>query len=167
MKDYSDVVSTNLIGSMNGCKVAINGFIGQGYGTLYNLEGLGSKDNRKVKGQSVYGTTKAALYYLDQAIAGELDQPGIFVGALQPGMVLTELITGPCKNNPEEWKKVEGILSSLSGDVNEVTEVLAAKILANRQQGARLTYNSIFKTLVKMIKAGIGKKRDDKIKPQS
>ncbi len=156
--DYSDVVTTNLIGTMNGCKVAINGFINQGYGALYNLEGLGSKDNRKVKGQSVYGTTKAALYYLDQAIAGELDQPGIIVGALQPGMVLTDLITKRYKDKPEEWKKVEEILSSLSGDVNEVTEVLAEKMLANRKQGARLTYNSTFKTLMKMIKAGFGRK---------
>jgi NAD(P)-dependent dehydrogenase (short-subunit alcohol dehydrogenase family) len=158
VQDYTDVVTTNLIGTMHGSKVAINGFIQQGYGALYNLEGLGSKDNRKVKGQSVYGTTKAALYYLDQAIAAELEQPGIIVGALQPGMVMTDLITGRYKNKPEEWKKVEGILSSLSGDVNEVTEALAIKILANQRQGARLTYNSTFKTLVKMIKAGFGRK---------
>lgn len=164
MKDYTDVVATNLIGTMHGSKVAINGFIRQGYGALYNLEGLGSRDNRKVKGQSVYGTTKAALYYLDQAIAGELEQRGIIVGALQPGMVMTDLITGRYKDDPEGWKRVEGILGILSGDVNKVTEVLAKKILANHKQGARLTYSSSFKTFLKLVQSGFGKKTNDKIK---
>lgn len=149
---YTDVVTTNLIGSMYGSKVALNGFLRQGYGALYNLEGLGSKDNRKVKGQSIYGTTKAALYYLDQAVAAELENPHVIIGALQPGMVLTDMVMSRYRQNPDEWKKVEAILTALSTDVDKVADNLVEKILRNQKQGARLVYSSPIKMMGKMVK---------------
>jgi NAD(P)-dependent dehydrogenase (short-subunit alcohol dehydrogenase family) len=149
---YADVVTTNLIGSMYGSKVALKGFLRQGHGALYNLEGLGSKDNRKVKGQSVYGTTKAALYYLDQAVAAELENPHVIMGALQPGMVLTDMIMSRYQQNPDEWKKVEAILTALSTDVDKVADNLVDQILRNRKQGARLVYSSPIKMMGKMVK---------------
>ena len=155
---YADVVTTNLIGAMYGSKVALNGFIRQGHGALYNLEGLGSKDNRKVNGQSIYGTTKAALYYLDQAVAAELKSSEVIIGALQPGMVLTDMVMSRYRENPEEWKKVKGILTTLSEDVDKVADNLAEKILQNRKQGARLVYSSPVKLMVKMMRMMLVKK---------
>jgi NAD(P)-dependent dehydrogenase (short-subunit alcohol dehydrogenase family) len=155
---YADVVTTNLVGAMYGSKVALNGFIRQGHGALYNLEGLGSKDNRKVKGQSIYGTTKAALYYLDQAVAAELESSDVIIGALQPGMVLTDMVMSRYRENPEEWKKVKGILTTLSEDVDKVADNLAEKILQNRKQGARLVYSSPVKLMVKMMRMMLVKK---------
>lgn len=64
------VVSTNLIGAMYGSKVALRGMIDQGFGELYNMEGLGS-DGRKVDGLALYGTTKSGLRYLDESLAQE------------------------------------------------------------------------------------------------
>ena len=159
---YTDVVATNLVGSMYGSKVALNGFIQQGYGALYNLEGLGSKDNRKVKGQSIYGTTKAALYYLDQAVAAELENSKVIIGALQPGMVLTDMIMDRYRDHPREWEKVGGVLTVLSEDAEKVAENLAERVLLNRKQGARLTYSSPLKLMAKMLKlAFVPKNRND------
>jgi NAD(P)-dependent dehydrogenase (short-subunit alcohol dehydrogenase family) len=46
------VVSTNLIGAMYGSNVALRGMLEQGFGGLYNMEGLGG-DGRKVEGLSI------------------------------------------------------------------------------------------------------------------
>ena len=155
---YADVVTTNLVGSMYGSKVALNGFLRQGHGALYNLEGLGSKDNRKVKGQSIYGTTKAALYYLDQAVAAELESSDVIIGALQPGMVLTDMVMSRYREHPEEWEKVARILTALSEDADKVAGNLAERILQNRKQGARLAYSSPLKLMVKMGKMMFARK---------
>jgi NAD(P)-dependent dehydrogenase (short-subunit alcohol dehydrogenase family) len=158
----ADVVTTNLVGAMYGSKVALNGFLQQGQGALYNLEGLGSKNNRKVKGQSIYGTTKAALYYFDQAVAAELEDTRVILGALQPGMMLTDMIMNRYRGNAEEWEKVKGVLTILSEDVDKVADNLVDQILQNRKQGARLVYSSPLKMMVKMLKLMfVGRKRND------
>ncbi|MCZ6517419.1 MAG: SDR family NAD(P)-dependent oxidoreductase, partial [Gammaproteobacteria bacterium] len=36
-----EVIGTNLIGLMQGCHVAVNGMLEQGYGAIYNLSGFG------------------------------------------------------------------------------------------------------------------------------
>ena len=57
------VVDTNVAGAMYGASVALRGMLDQGFGSLYNMEGLGST-GRKVAGLTLYGTTKAGLRYL-------------------------------------------------------------------------------------------------------
>jgi short-subunit dehydrogenase len=157
-----EVINTNLIGSIYGTKIAINGFIRQGYGALYNLEGLGSKDNRKVKGLSIYGTTKAALHYFDQAAALEINNPKVIIGALQPGMVLTDMIMGQYKENMEEWEKAKSVLNFLSEDVEKVTKWLVDQILANKKNNARLAYSSSFRLLAKLV-TRIFRKKENRI----
>jgi len=93
------VVSTNLIGTMYGSKVALQRMREQGSGAIYSLEGLGS-DGRKVEGLAVYGTTKAGLRYLNQSLAQETKGTGLIVGALRPGMVLTDLVMMQYEGRP-------------------------------------------------------------------
>ena len=88
----SKIVQTNITGLLYGCKAALNGMNDQGCGAVYNLEGLGS-DGRMVKGVSVYGMTKRAVNYITQALTRELKNSSIIVGAIYPGMVVTDLLT--------------------------------------------------------------------------
>ena len=73
-------------------------------------------------------------------------------------MVLTDMVMSRYRENPEEWKKVKGILTTLSEDVDKVADNLAEKILQNRKQGARLVYSSPVKLMVKMMRMMLVKK---------
>ena len=119
------VVKTNMLGEMYGTKIAIAGFKKQGFGALYNMEGMGAQGKRRVKGLSIYGATKAGLRYFNDSIFAEIDNERIIIGAIQPGMMLTELITDQYLNRREDWEKVKGIFAVISEKPEVVSEWLA------------------------------------------
>ncbi|MGD2142856.1 MAG: SDR family NAD(P)-dependent oxidoreductase [Anaerolineae bacterium] len=140
------VVSTNLIGTMYGSKVALRGMLDQGSGEIYSLEGLGS-DGRQVEGLAVYGTTKAALRYLNQSLAREAKGTGVLVGALRPGMVLTDLVMKQYEGRPAELERVKSIFNIIADQVETVTPWLARRILANERNGAVISWLPWWKLL--------------------
>ena len=125
------VVSTNLIGAMYGSRVALRGMIDQGFGGLYNMEGLGS-DGRKVDGLALYGTTKSGLRYLDESLAQETKGTSVLAGALSPGMVVTDFLTKQYENRPpEDWENAKRVFNILADRVETVTPWMAQRVLAN------------------------------------
>lgn len=133
------VVETNVVGAMNGAKVALQGMLEQGYGGLYNIEGLGS-DGRRVTGLTLYGSTKYSLRYLTDALVEETRGTPVLVGALRPGMVVTDLLTEQYKERPEDWERAKRIFNILADRVETVTPWLAQKVLANNKTGVRITW---------------------------
>ena len=146
------VVKTNMLGEMLGTKVALAGFLKQGYGALYNMEGMGAQRRRGVKGLSIYGATKAGLRYFNDSIFLEVENKGIIVGAIQPGMMLTEMITDQYLDRREEWEKLKGIFSVISEKPEVVAEWLAEKILNNTKNGVRFVYGGMLRMLTRMIR---------------
>ena len=135
-----DLVQTNITGAMYGARVALAGFLDQGWGAFYNMEGLGS-DGRRVEGLTLYGTSKRALRYLTDSLAAEVDGTPIIVGALSPGMVLTDLILEGYRGRPaEEWASARRIFNILADRVETVTPYLAEKVLENKVNGARIQW---------------------------
>jgi NAD(P)-dependent dehydrogenase (short-subunit alcohol dehydrogenase family) len=147
------IVTTNLLGAMYGSRVALTGMREQGFGSLYNMEGLGSSGGRRVRGLALYGTTKAALRYLDDALAQETKGTPLIVGALQPGMTVTDMLTRQYEGRPEEWEKFKPILNIIADRVEIVTPWLAQKVLANTQTGARFAFSSSRKVLWRFLTA--------------
>jgi NAD(P)-dependent dehydrogenase (short-subunit alcohol dehydrogenase family) len=154
-EELRNVVETNLLGELFGTKAAISGFQKQGYGALYNMEGMGARNNRTVKGLSIYGASKAAIGYFNQAAAAENETPNILICALQPGMILTDMVMNQYESRPEEWLKVEGILRMISSDVDETASWLVEKILANKKNGIRIQYGGTLRILGRMIRSKI------------
>lgn len=152
------VVSTNLLGAMYGCKVALQGMLDQGFGAIYNLEGLGS-GGHKVQGTSVYATSKAGLRHLDETLVEETCGTPVLVGALRPGMVITDLVTKPYEGRPEEWEKAKRILSIIADRVETVTPWLAQRVLNNDRSGARISWSSTWKIMGRFLTARF-RKRD-------
>jgi short-subunit dehydrogenase len=146
------VVKTNMLGEMFGSKVAICGFLKQGYGALYNMEGMGAQGSRKVKGLSIYGATKAGLRYFNDSIISEIDSKEVIIGAIQPGMMLTEMVTGQYLNRREEWEKVKGIFAVISEEPKVVAEWLADRILDNKKNGVRFKYASMLRMVKRLLK---------------
>jgi NAD(P)-dependent dehydrogenase (short-subunit alcohol dehydrogenase family) len=132
-------VETNLIGAMNGAAVAISGMLEQGSGAVYNMEGLGS-NGRSIKGLTLYGTTKCGLAYLTDALAGETRGTPVIVGAIRPGMVLTDLLTKPFEGKPREWERSKKVFNVLAERIETVAPWIAGKVLANIRPGIRIQW---------------------------
>ncbi len=152
------LVETNLIGVMYGCKIAIQGMLTQGFGFIYNMEGYGSDGRNMVKGLALYGSTKAALRFLTDQLMREVEGTPVRVGALRPGMVITDMITSQYQERPAEWQRARRIFNILADRVETVTPWLARKILENERNGARIRYTSGRKILWRFITAPFSKR---------
>lgn len=139
-KQISDLVDTNVTGAMFGARVALAGFLAQGSGAFYNMEGLGS-DGRRVEGLTLYGTSKSGLHYLTNCLVAEVKGTGVIVGAISPGMVLTDFILKQYEGqDPAEWDKAKRIFNILADRVETVTPYLAEQVLSNTKNGTRIQW---------------------------
>lgn len=155
----TDLVDTNISGAMFGARVALAGFMKQGSGAFYNMEGLGS-DGRQVEGLTLYGTSKRALNYLTNSLVSEVKGSDVIVGALSPGMVLTDLILKRYEGkDPEEWESARRIFNILADRVETVTPFLAARVLKNQKNGARIQWLTGGKAFWRFLTA-VFRKRD-------
>jgi NAD(P)-dependent dehydrogenase (short-subunit alcohol dehydrogenase family) len=146
------VVETNVVGAMYGASVALSGMHEQGHGALYNMEGLGS-GGPMVPGTTLYATTKSALHYLTEALAKEVEGSGLVVGALQPGMVVTDLLMGREGERGPPDARSRRVMNILADRVETVTPWLARKALANERNGARIRWLTQWKVLGRFARA--------------
>jgi NAD(P)-dependent dehydrogenase (short-subunit alcohol dehydrogenase family) len=146
------VIGTNLIGAMYGARVALKGMLAQGGGSFYNMEGMGS-GGRRVPGLALYGTTKSGLRYLSDALAEETKDTPILVGALRPGMVMTEMVTRQYQERPEDWERVQRIFNIIADRVETVAPWLARRVLDNDRNGMRFNWLSRPKLMFRFLTA--------------
>ena len=152
------LVKTNITGAMFGAKVALAGMLQQGGGAFYNMEGLGS-DGRQVEGLTLYGTSKRALNYLTNSLISEVKGSDVIVGALSPGMVLTDLILKRYEGkSPEEWESARKIFNILADRVETVTPYLAGQVLKNQKNGARIQWLTGGKAFWRFLTARFNKR---------
>jgi len=133
------VIDVNLIGLIYGCRVAIRGMLAQGHGHVYNMEGFGS-NGRTRPGITIYGATKAAVRFLNKALAEETEGTAVKVSALSPGMVITDFITDQYTDDPEGLEAAKRIFNILGDRPETVTPWLADQVLANDKSGARIQW---------------------------
>jgi NAD(P)-dependent dehydrogenase (short-subunit alcohol dehydrogenase family) len=146
------VIETNLIGAMLGAKVALREMLAQGGGSFYNMEGLGS-DGRKVKGLTLYGSTKCSLAYLTDALVEEVKGTEVRVGALRPGMVVTDMLTKQYEGRSADWESAKRIFNILADHVETVTPWLADRVLNNEVNGARFSWLTRGKVISRFLTA--------------
>lgn len=149
-EDAQIPIRTNILGAVYGAQVAMRGMLAQGKGAIYNMEGMGS-DGRKHAGLTMYGTSKYAIHYFAESLALEAKDTSIVVGALRPGMVITDLVTDRFKDRPEEWERAKKIFNIIADSVDNVAPWLAEKILANQKSGVTLSYSSVWKLLWRFV----------------
>jgi len=95
---WRQTLDANLLGPANVCFCAAQHMIEQGGGRIVNITSRGAFRGEPTK--PAYGASKAGLNSLSQSLAVALAEHKIFVGAVAPGFVNTEL-TGDRLNGPE------------------------------------------------------------------
>ena len=146
-----DSVNANVYGSIYGSRVAIKGMLEQGGGWIYNLEGFGSS-GRTMAGLSVYGMTKAAAAFFGKSLAKEVANTPVKVATIQPGMVITDMVTGQYKT-PEELEKVKPIFNIIANRLTDVVPWIADQMLANEKNGAVLEFQPRWKLMLRFMTA--------------
>ena len=153
--DVETITRTNLLGTMNGSRVALAGMNQQGFGALYSFEGFGSNGMRQ-RGMSLYGATKFAVSYFNKCLERETKGGPVLVGLMSPGIVMTDMTLGDkTKTPPERWKYVQNVYNILGDRVETVTPWLVDGVLANTKHGARISWLTPRKSAWRFLKSRI------------
>lgn len=145
------VLGINLLGLINGLRVAYRGMATQGGGFIYNMEGLGS-GKQAVKGLAFYESSKSAVTKLTQAAILDAEGSAVKIGYLSPGMVVTDLLVGE-DHTGEEWERKKRICNILADRVETVVPFLAEKVISNNRHGERIAWLTTGKSFVRFMKA--------------
>lgn len=149
-EEINGVIQTNLLGVMNGTRVAYLHMKQQGHGSIYNMEGFGS-GGRMMPGMTLYGTTKRALRYFSRSFAKEMEGDSVLVGTLSPGMVVTDLLLDSVKKNQEAHQRSIRIFNILADRVETVAPFLAGEILKNQKNDARIAWLTSWKIVFRFF----------------
>ncbi len=152
-----EVVAVNVLGAYYGTRVAIGAMLAQGGGRIYNLEGFGA-NGRVRAGMTVYGMSKAAAAYLGRSLAAELKGTPVKLITVQPGMVITDLVTAQF-DRPEDLERVKPIFNIIASRIAEVAPWLAEQILRPHENGARLEFLPRHKLLWRFVSAPVTRRK--------
>jgi NAD(P)-dependent dehydrogenase (short-subunit alcohol dehydrogenase family) len=149
--DIASVVGTNLVGVMNGSRVALERMLKGGHGSLYNMEGFGS-DGARQRGMAIYGSTKHALRYFTKSLADETRGTNVIVGTASPGIVVTDLLVSVYQQGEADlWKSKRWLFNFIADPVEVVAPWLARRLLENRTSGAHLAWMTVWKGALRFL----------------
>ena len=88
-KAWKDILTTNLIAASNMCYQAAQHMMKNGQGKIINISSRGAFRGEPL--MPAYGASKAGLNAMTQSLAYQLASHNIFVGAIAPGFVATDM----------------------------------------------------------------------------
>lgn len=155
------LLGVDLKGTISGTNAAVRHMMKQGFGAIYNVEGMGSNDAIQCK-FALYGTAKRAVTYYTDAVAKELTEANspIVIGKLSPGIMITDFLTSSKGQKDayeleEKTKKVYNIL----GDYPDViAKFLVTKIIENKKTNVRIEWLTNKKAAWRFMTAGFSKR---------
>ena len=155
------LVDIDLKGTILCSKLIMPVMIKQKSGQIYNVEGYGSNDAKKL-GLSIYGTSKRAITYFTEALALEAEErnTNVLVGKITPGIMITNFINtslgdGEKIELDEKTKKVYNIL----GDYPDtIAKFMVDKIISNKKNNVQFTWLTNRKAAWRFMTAGFNKR---------
>ena len=157
--EFEAMVRTNVLGTINGCRVAAAGMQKQRSGKIFNMLGGGS-DGEYFPGMGIYGSTKRGLDYFTDALTRELKGTGIVVGKIRPGMVITETVIHEAARDPDKFARSRKFTNNLVDQVDTVSAYLVRKILDCNKSGEKIRWLTGGKIAARLLK-GLIRKRED------
>jgi NAD(P)-dependent dehydrogenase (short-subunit alcohol dehydrogenase family) len=156
--EIETMVTTNMLGGINGCRTAIDAMSENG-GKIFNMLGGGS-DGEYFPGMGIYGTTKRGLDYFTNALVTELKDSNIIVAKIRPGMIITEAVIREAKADLENFNNSRAIMNNMVDKIETVAPFLVEEILATTKPGRKIRWLTGTKIGIRMLK-GRFKKRPD------
>lgn len=153
------MVHTNMLGTINGSRIAAKGMLEQGDGKLFNMLGGGS-DGEYFPGMGIYGTTKRGLDYFTRALVKELKDSKVMVGKIRPGMIITEAVVREAKADFDNFQKSRKVMNNLVDRVETVSPYLADQILATKKSGSKIRWLTGGKIAIRMMTSRIRPRPD-------
>ena len=151
----------DLKGTINGTNAAVRQMMKQGFGAIYNVEGMGSNDAIQCK-FALYGTAKRAVTYYTDAVAKELAEikSPIIIGKLSPGIMITDFLTSSKgqKNAYELEEKTKKVYNILGDYPDVIAEFLVAKMLDNTKTKCRIEWLTSKKAAWRFMTAAFSKR---------
>ncbi|MEH6516674.1 MAG: SDR family oxidoreductase [Halioglobus sp.] len=158
-REIEAMVTTNMLGTINGSRVAAKGMKAQGQGKIFNMLGGGS-DGEYFPGMGIYGTTKRGLDYFTDAIAKETAGDGVIIGKIRPGMIITEAVVREAREDIVSFEKSRHIMNNLVDTIETVAPFLVDEIMTTKKSGTKIRWLTGGK-IAKRMMMGRFKKRPD------
>ncbi|HEX5322461.1 MAG TPA: SDR family oxidoreductase [Capsulimonadaceae bacterium] len=103
--DYAEweyVMKTNVLGYMNCCRQALDRMTARGNGHIVNVGSLSAK--ARSAGSDVYTATKSAIEGFSDSLAKQVNEQGIRVTVIEPGLVGTDMTASktPAEKQPQK-----------------------------------------------------------------
>lgn len=152
------MVSTNMLGTINGAQVAVRGMSATGGGRVFNVLGGGS-DGSIRPGMGVYSATKRGLDMFTKALVKEVAGTSVHVGQVRPGILITDGWLREAATHPESVQSQRKMVNILSDHVDDVAPYLVERMLATRKNGEEIAWL----TTGRMLRKFAGGGRDDKL----
>ena len=150
-----NITQTNIAGVILGTKTALNYFISQHSGALWNLNGFGSDGDIKPR-LTVYGTTKRAVDYFTRATFKEnkAQYPWLTLGTINPGMIKTQFLTKSLEGLDQETIEQNTAFNEIFASAPEdIAEKIVPQILSAPKGFSHLRYMSLPMVLSRLYKA--------------
>ena len=140
--EISKMIDIDLKGTVLASKYAMEVLVKQDHGAIYTVEGHGSND-AIIPGLSIYGTAKRGVTYFIKALAkeAEVNKKDIIVGALSPGIMITDFLVNALRDNKMELSEKNKKVYNILGDYPDVVaKYLVNKMINNTNNGVRIKW---------------------------
>jgi 3-hydroxy acid dehydrogenase / malonic semialdehyde reductase len=101
--DWSNIISTNLIGLMRVTRSILPNMVARNAGHIVNISSINAV--RIVPDMAAYSTSKAGVHMFTETIRGELAETAIRVTEIQPGLARTNIIVTRYRGDRQKEKE--------------------------------------------------------------
>lgn len=150
--EAENIIDINLKGLIKCTAYVYRKMHAQGFGEIYNMEGLGSQ-GRMMPKVEIYGTSKRAVNYFTKSFAKDIKGGPIIAGAISPGMVVTDLLMNPIDTESPDRKRLEKIVNILGDRVETVSPFLVTKMIKNNKNGKAIRWLTGRKIAFRFLKS--------------
>ncbi len=156
-EEITNMVTTNMMGTIHGSKVALTHMVEQGGGQIFNMLGGGSDGSQRPL-MAVYGSTKRGLKYFTDALVREAKNTPVQIGQIRPGMVVTEGMIREAREMGEEFTRQRKVMNILCDHVETVVPFLVDRILDVKKNGAEIAWMTNWGIAMRFMTAGFNKR---------